>query len=245
MKSLHKSFTAHSKNVHHVEEEHPPISVCSGRLCQVFRGYCWRQYVTYRVADPASFVGYCSELCATNPRRKKSDGVRSGDGGGRNFSCSVARWAVVTDYPLRWDIVIRDIRDVHASVSSTFLSVSAAEAVRRRTCFFVANTSCVPNFITNWCTLLMLCSVLRQDAHCWILHEHQHKISMHVLLINTPCSHVNSVWREAFLTSATRGIEGICYTTVDLRQISFLCRCTWFLSSCVLNGTLCITGGSF
>jgi hypothetical protein len=93
-----------------------------------------------------------------------------------------------------------------------------------------------------------------------MLHEQQQTISMrsnvrewtHVLLMNTPCSHLHRVCATGVssglatrvtLTRVSRGRLGeSIYTGVDLLLISFLYCSTWLLLGCVWNGTPCTWG---
>jgi hypothetical protein len=113
--------------------------------------------------------------------------------------------------------------------------------------FPVSNIFCVP----KCCYQSVYCCLIR-----YFLVSYQQPISMlsnvrewtHVLLVNTPSSHLHSFCANGVssglatrvtLTWGSRGeVWRVYYTGVDL-LISFLYRCTWLLLGCVLIGASC------
>jgi hypothetical protein len=116
-----------------------------------------------------------------------------------------------------------------------------------------------PEILLPVCVLLSYSVLPCQDTHCQMLHEQQQTISMrsnvrewtHVLLVNTPCSHLKSFC----VTGVSCGLAtGETLTRVSPGEVWIVCytggwTCFWFnfcsvcviVVGCVLNGTLCIS----
>jgi hypothetical protein len=114
-----------------------------------------------------------------------------------------------------------------------------------------------PDILLPVGVLLSYLVLLYQDTHCYMLHEQQQTISMrsnvqeltHVLLMNTPCSHLYSFCASGLssdlatrvtLTRVSRGRLGESitrgWTCFWFHFCTIVRDCFW---GCVLNGTLC------
>jgi hypothetical protein len=83
---------------------------------------------------------------------------------GRNFSCFVARWPLVTENPLFSDNLLNYFCGYSASVSSTLRSVWSVIIVRRRI-GFLSQTLC-PEMLLSVGVLLSHSVLHYQDTHC-------------------------------------------------------------------------------
>jgi hypothetical protein len=147
-----------------------------------------------------------------------------------------ARWAHLTDNPLCWDSLFKDLYVDRASVfkrygASHLSTVSGAGYVFCRK-HFMCHETVLP--------VGVLLSFPCQDMNCWMLHEQQLTIWMgtnfqewtHVLLVSTPRSHLHSfcaagassgLVTRVTLTRVSRGrlVGRVYYTGVDQLLISF------------------------